>query len=140
MIRVINKVVVHCSATHPDMDIGAAQIRQWHIHRGWSDIGYHVVIRRSGFVEMGRPIEMVGAHTKGHNQDSVGVCLVGGINDNGDPDSNFTLEQLIALKGCINAYREKFGNIAVHGHRDFSDKACPSFDVQALISNNSSGF
>ena len=79
-MRKIDRIVVHCSATTPTMDIGVGTIRGWHVlERGWSDVGYHFVITRDGEVQTGRPIERSGAHAKGFNKHSVGICYVGGL-------------------------------------------------------------
>jgi len=90
--RPINLIVVHASYTPPSMDIGAETIRDWHVNdNGWDDIGYHYVITRAGEVEVGRPLEMAGAHVRGHNDDSIGVCLIGGMaEDESTPECNFT--------------------------------------------------
>ena len=82
-MRDINQIIVHCSATPPSMIVGADDIRKWHKARGWSDIGYHYVIKRNGVTEKGRDITRVGAHAKGHNEDSLGVVLIGGIDEDG---------------------------------------------------------
>jgi hypothetical protein len=77
-----NWIVLHCSATRASqVNIGAKDIRRWHKDKGWADIGYHYVIKRDGTLEKGRALDAVGAHVEGHNSDSVGVCLVGGLND-----------------------------------------------------------
>src|SRR5690606_114532 len=77
--RFINLLVIHCAATTPLMDIGAKEIDVWHKQRGWSKIGYHFVIRRNGVIEKGRDISEVGAHVEGYNKNSIGICMVGGI-------------------------------------------------------------
>ena len=77
-MRPLNRIIIHCSDTTASQDIKASDIRQWHIERGWSDIGYHFVIRRDGLIDLGRDISTKGAHAKGHNHDSIVVCLVGG--------------------------------------------------------------
>ena len=77
-MREINTFIIHCSDTYPDMDIGVEEIRRWHKERGWSDIGYHYVIRRNGKIEEGRNDGIVGAHAKGMNENSLGICMVGG--------------------------------------------------------------
>ena len=82
MINTPNKLILHCSDTPNTLDIGAKEIRDWHTAKpprgnGWSDIGYHYVIRRNGLLEYGRPEHKVGAHCRGHNQDSIGICFVG---------------------------------------------------------------
>tara|TARA_R110000851_G_scaffold10828_1_gene38541 strand:+ start:820 stop:1227 length:408 start_codon:yes stop_codon:yes gene_type:complete len=132
----IKLIVVHCAATPPDMDIGADEIRKWHTDKGWSDIGYHYVIRRSGDVETGRPESVKGAHTYGYNTNSLGVCMVGGVNAKGKPDANFTANQYAALERTLHSLTAKYPDAKVAGHRDFdSGKACPSFDVNAFWSS-----
>lgn len=132
-MREIRKIIIHCSATRPDMDIGADDIRRWHKNRGWSDIGYHDVIRRNGGIEEGRPLSRIGAHCKGHNKDSIGVCMVGGVDDQLAPENNFTDSQWKSLQRLIAAYAVQFPKATVHGHNEFSTKACPSFDVQEWL-------
>lgn len=126
-----NYIVVHCSATKPDQDIGAATIRRWHIEKGWSDIGYHDVIKRNGMREAGRDLYAVGAHVAGYNSASVGVCLVGGIDKNGKPENNFTDAQFKTLKRVITDYLKLWPHAIVQGHRDFPGvaKDCPCFNV-----------
>ena len=126
-------IVVHCSATKPSQDIDAAEIRKWHVEgNGWADIGYHQVIRRSGVIELGRPLHVSGAHAKNYNSRSVGVCLVGGIDDNGDPADNFTLQQMESLEITLHYWTRLYPTAEVLGHRDLPgvSKACPSFDVR----------
>jgi N-acetyl-anhydromuramyl-L-alanine amidase AmpD len=113
------------------MDIGAADIRGWHKMKGWSDIGYHYVIRRNGELETGRPLERAGAHVRGHNKNSVGVCLIGGVDDRGNPEANYTKEQWERLQAIVNILSHKFPSADVMGHNDlYSGKACPCFDVK----------
>jgi len=130
-MREIKKVVVHCSATSPDMDdVGADMIRDWHVQgNGWSDIGYHYVITRKGVIQEGRPIEKAGAHAKGHNADSIGICLVGGVDENDKPTANFSYQQYRALVSVLSLYPE----CDVVGHNELSSKECPCFDVKSFI-------
>ena len=72
-------ITLHCSATRPSQIAGVKEIRSWHKAKGWSDIGYHFVVRRDGRVEKGRPITQTGAHVQGWNTNNVGICLEGGI-------------------------------------------------------------
>mgnify|MGYP001137584974 CR=1 FL=1 len=132
MARVCDTLIIHCSATKPSQDIGAAEIRKWHLDRGFADIGYHYVIRRDGKVERGRKEERAGAHCEGWNARSLGVCLVGGVNDKGQPEDNFTPEQWSALDGLVRDILKRHPTIKrVIGHRDTgARKACPSFDVR----------
>ncbi len=131
-MRKINWLVIHTAATRPGMDIGAKEIRQWHKAKGWSDIGYHYVIRRDGRVEKGRPDARVGAHVAGHNRDSLGICLVGGVNDNLVPENNYTEAQWKALEELLHKLVQKYPEGKVRGHRDFPgvSKACPCFDAE----------
>ncbi len=132
-MRPIDLIVVHVSATPPDMDIGAAEIKQWHKDKGWSDIGYHAVIRRNGQVEDGRPIKRAGAHARGFNAHSFGICLVGGVDQDGKPDFNFTRHQMDSLLRLLDVIRNEFPDSETLGHRDLPgvSKACPCFNVRA---------
>lgn len=128
----VDYIVVHCSATKPEQDIGADEIRLWHRQRGWLDIGYHKVIRRDGTVEDGRPLHAQGAHARGFNDVSIGICLVGGINARGKPANNYTTEQLTALAALLDSLQMRHPRANVLGHRDLPNvaKACPCFDVK----------
>lgn len=131
-MREIKYIVVHCAATKPSQDIGVAEIRDWHVKgNGWRDVGYHYIIRRDGRVEDGRPIAQAGAHVAGYNSNSIGVCLVGGVDDKGQPEANYTSAQWEALKSKLRALKQQFPQAAIQGHRDFPKvaKACPCFDV-----------
>lgn len=130
--RPIDYIVIHCSATPPWSDIGAADIDRWHRERGWDSIGYHYVIRRDGSVESGRPESYVGAHARGFNGSSIGVCLAGGVDGQKNPQDNFTTAQMKALAQVIYELRGKYRSAEVLGHRDLPGvaKACPSFDVK----------
>jgi len=125
-------IVIHCADTPPKMDIGVAEIRQWHLKNGWSDIGYHFVIRRTGRLERGRPLDAVGSHVKGYNAISVGVCLVGGRQaKSGKPENNFTNEQWHQLYWVVSKLVEEYPDAKVVSHHDLDKgKACPSFDAQ----------
>lgn len=141
-MRVINKIIVHCAATKPSMDIGAKEIDRWHRERGWAAIGYNDVIRRDGTIEKGRDLdndgntdEEVGAHAKGFNTNSIGVCLIGGMAEDGSDDCNFTMRQYMALAVYIMEKQALYPQAEVMGHRDLPDvhKTCPMFDVKAWM-------
>ncbi len=134
--RRITEVIVHCSATPAGRDVTAADMRRWHKEeRGFADIGYHFVVRLDGKVECGRPLDVAGAHCRGHNSRSVGVCYVGGIGSDGRPADTRTPAQRQALLGILTALRRRFPVAVIHGHRDFAAKACPSFDATAEYRN-----
>lgn len=128
-----NWLVLHCSATRAIQDIGASDIRKWHRAKGWEDIGYHYVIRRSGKIETGRSRDVIGSHVQGRNADSIGICLVGGLNDDTyKPEDNFTPQQWEALEKLIRGLLKAYPSAKILGHRDFPGvkKACPCFDAR----------
>lgn len=140
----IKYIVIHCSATKAQQDIGRNTIADWHKAKGWNDIGYHFVIRRNGTLEMGRPLSDVGAHAYGYNRMSWGVCMVGGLDYLSKPYDNFTDAQFATLKTVIQVLKAIAPDAEVLGHRDLSPdinndgvidkwewlKACPCFDVK----------
>ncbi len=129
MKRKINKIIIHCSATPPSMDVDANTVDEWHKQRGWSGIGYHFFIKRDGQIELGRPLEKSGAHTKGHNKNSIGICYAGGVDSEMIPEDNRTSAQIASLLLLLRLLKNMFPTAIRHGHRDFSPKACPSFDA-----------
>jgi N-acetylmuramoyl-L-alanine amidase len=133
MNREIDLIVIHCAYTSPKMDIGVKEIDEWHRARGWNQIGYHYVVRRDGTVEHGRSVKTVGAHVKGFNAKSIGVCLVGGKMEGRDEDDcNFTRPQWRALDTLVGNLVGAYPDAKVCGHRDLDPmKTCPTFDVAA---------
>lgn len=133
MKRAINKIIIHCSATPEGRDVKTETIRAWHLKRGWSDIGYHYVIELDGSICEGRPLERTGAHCKGHNTGSIGICYVGGVDEEMNPKDTRTDEQRSALHSLLFDLTDNFPKATVHGHNEFSSKACPSFNVQTEL-------
>ena len=131
--RQIDKIIIHCTATPPYRDVSAAEIDAWHKGRGWSGIGYHGLIRRDGIFEPGRDIDRVGAHAKGHNRHSIGICLVGGLADDLLPSPEYTKAQWHRLNQLISQLELQYPDTDIIGHRDVANKACPSFDVAAWL-------
>lgn len=146
-MRRIDTIVVHCSATRPGSGVNAAVIDEWHRQRGWRGIGYHYVVLEDGTVERGRPVELVGAHCRGRNARSIGVCYVGGLDAAGRPADTRTPAQRKALAALIRELQQRFLIRKVMGHRDVSPdlngngradpeefiKACPCFDVREWV-------
>ena len=129
-MRHLDKIILHCSATREGQHITVETIRQWHLKRGWRDIGYHYVIYIDGSVHEGRPIEQVGAHTKGQNTGSIGICYVGGVEKDGKtPKDTLNELQETAMVNLIKALREEYWDMTLHGHNEYAAKACPSFKV-----------
>lgn len=112
------------------MDIGTKEIRRWHTAKGWKDIGYHYVILLNGEIEAGRTIDQIGAHTKGHNKDSIGICYIGGTDEDNNPKDTMYECQEDAMRELIFSLRVVADEeLTIHGHNEFSSKACPSFKV-----------
>ena len=130
MARKIDKIIVHCSATPEGKDYSVDTIRKWHLQRGFSDIGYHYIIYRDGSIHMGRDEFVIGAHCKGHNSNSIGICYIGGCASDGKtPKDTRTSEQRQSLLKLLKELKVKYPKASIHGHRDFANKACPSFDA-----------
>ncbi|AZY93927.1 lysozyme [Paracoccus sp. Arc7-R13] len=129
----IKYIVLHYSATYPDQDYGVADIRKMHLARGFNDVGYHYVIRRSGAVEKGRVDTTVGAHVAGHNTGSLGICCIGGIEGTTGPNvgvDNRTQAQKAATVKLVRELLAKHPSAQVVGHRDLGATQCPGFDVR----------
>lgn len=124
-MRNIKRRIYHCSASTPTMDIGVKEITTWHLDRGFNDIGYHIVVRKNGSIEFGRPFNVVGAHCKGYNRESIGICWVGGY---GGIDDR-TEAQKTTLKIVDKMLNAMLPESTPHGHNEFSSKTCPNFDV-----------
>ena len=137
---VTSAIVVHAADTPPTMDVGWKEINQWHTReRGWAAIGYHVVIRRDGTVEAGRPLDAIGAHVAGQNATSVGICMIGakGTYSGKDPYAHYTKDQMVSLVAVLKLLRGMYPDAKVCGHRDFDKgKQCPSFDVTNWYKEN----
>lgn len=137
--RMINKIIVHCTATPEGRPVSVAEIRSWHTlpkpkGNGWSDIGYHYVIGLKGECWNGRDVDLIGAHCENHNANSIGVVYVGGVDKNGKPKDTRTIEQKNALVKLLRELRRIYPKAKIYGHRDFSSKACPSFDAKSEYS------
>ena len=134
-MRKITEIIVHCSATAEFRDFGAADIDRWHRAQGWDCIGYHYVVKLDGTVQEGRPIERMGAHCKGHNANSIGICYIGGLTADGkEPKDTRTAAQKAALLSLIRRLKSNYPGAKVYGHRDFAKKACPCFEAKSEYS------
>lgn len=163
----IRKIVIHCSATPNGRSLrtptqtAAQVIDGWHKQRGFkrlegkrkafnphlAHLGYHFVIDVDGRVESGRAEGEIGAHVKGHNMYSVGICLVGGVTASGKHHAEFSEAQWSALHRLLRQLEAKYSHAKIYGHRDLSPdingdgtispnewvKSCPCFDVWAYL-------
>lgn len=128
-MRKIDEIFIHCSATPEGHDHDVGEIRKWHKQRGWRDVGYHYVIKLDGTVQEGRPLAAIGAHARGHNRHSIGICYVGGVDADMNPKDTRTDAQKVSLTNLITELCEEYPRAKVRGHNEVSAKACPSFDV-----------
>lgn len=144
--RKIDTIIIHCSATRQHTDVTVEDIRNWHVQeRHFRDIGYHFVVNERGRIFIGRPLEQMGAHCKSHNDTSIGICYIGGLNDQGEPADTRTPMQKLALRALITQLINEFAILDVYGHRDLSPdldgdgiiekeewlKQCPCYDAHA---------
>ena len=132
-MRKITDIIIHCSATPEGKPFTAADIDRWHRQRGFDGIGYHYVVCLDGSVHKGRPIEKPGAHCKGHNAESIGICYIGGCAPDGrTPKDTRTEAQRSALRKLVQELQKTYPGTTVHGHHEYNaGKACPSFNVRA---------
>tara|TARA_R110001606_G_scaffold70539_1_gene161249 strand:- start:18 stop:443 length:426 start_codon:yes stop_codon:yes gene_type:complete len=128
-MRDIDKIIVHCTATREGATVSLDTVRRWHLERGWSDIGYHYLILLDGTIERGRPEHTQGAHVRGYNKNSIGVSYVGGLDRNLSPKDTRTQDQKDSLHNLLSNLMASYEDATLHGHNEFSNKACPSFNV-----------
>jgi len=144
IVREIDHIAVHCTATPAGRAVTVEEIRAWHRAKGWSDIGYHFVVGLDGTIGVGRPKAQPGAHVQGFNARSIGVVYVGGLAANGSPADTRTAAQKAALLDLLRELKSVHRSAVIQGHRDFSPdrngngriepnewlKACPCFDAK----------
>jgi len=130
-MRSINEIIVHCSATREGQHIPVETIKKWHVEgRGWTDIGYHFYVELNGTIKKGRDIDKSGAHTKGHNRNSIGICYCGGVESDGKtPKDTRTEIQKESLLHVLKTLMAMFPLATIYSHNEFANKACPSFDA-----------
>ena len=135
-MREVNKIIVHCSATREGENFEVAEIRKWHLARGFNDIGYHFYIDLYGEIHKGRDINKIGAHCKGHNRNSIGICYCGGVEADGKTPKDTRLEcQKESLIAVLRTLKAMYPNAVIHSHNDFANKACPSFNATVEYEN-----
>ena len=141
--RRIDAIVIHCTASKPGVDLTVEDVRKMHKKQGWSDIGYHYLIRLDGRIENGRDVDLIGAHVADHNAHTIGVCYVGGLDNNGNPYDTRTQNQKDSLLSLLRMLRAAYPKAVIKGHRDYSPdkngngtvepsewiKACPCFSA-----------
>jgi len=131
-MRTINEIILHCTDTEAGKDYTVEEIERWHIQRGFTEIGYHYIIHPNGEISQGRDINKIGAHCKGHNAHSIGIAYIGGRRD-GKPADTRTPDQVSAMDRLILTLVEAYPIKRVTGHNNYSNKACPCFNVQEYL-------
>ncbi|MFQ5532045.1 MAG: N-acetylmuramoyl-L-alanine amidase [Candidatus Nanoarchaeia archaeon] len=128
-MRKIDKIIIHCSATVEGVNVSTSTIKRWHVQgRGWSDIGYHYIIGLDGAIDYGRPINRSGAHTKGENETSIGICYIGGLGKSKRAKDTRTEAQKKALIKILKTLTHIYPEASIHSHFEFANKACPCFN------------
>lgn len=142
-MRKINLIVIHCSATRCDRNYTEQQLTADHLRRGFSEAGYHFYIRKNGDIKTLRPLEKIGAHARGYNAHSIGICYEGGLDNHGIAKDTRTEWQRHSLRVLVRTLLLDYPEAKVVGHRDLSPdlnhdgeiepmewtKQCPCFDV-----------
>ena len=135
-MRTINLIVVHCSATQGNRMLSPEALDLMHRRRGFNGTGYHYYIRKDGTVHLTRPVERIGAHVKGFNANSIGICYEGGLDSEGHPADTLTPEQFEYLEQLLTKLLKLFPKAQLRGHRDMPGsvpKACPCLDCQSVF-------
>ena len=128
--RYVDTVHLHHSGTDYEHHDNIDFIRKIHVtERGWSDVGYHFFITKSGEVLEGRPLEKIPASIKGRNANVIAICLSG--------KEEFTPEQLNSLRMLCEEIASQYANeIKFYGHKEYAKTACPGYDYTRLLDLN----
>lgn len=136
--RAVHRVFLHCSASDHAHHDNVETLRQWHVvDRGWSDIGYHFLIRFSGELVKCRPLSKTPAAQRGHNTGSIAICLSGG--QNGKANAFTTKQEDTLLRLCTAINKAYAGRVTFHGHNEVSSKACPVYDYRSILNLDDDG-
>ena len=119
-MRKIDMIVIHCSATRADVPLSPRQLEEMHRQRGFDGCGYHYYVRRDGEICTMRPVDRPGAHAKGYNRHSIGVCYEGGLDEQGRPADTRTELQKRSLRVLVRVLAMDFQTRRIVGHRDLS--------------------
>ncbi|GAA0561451.1 N-acetylmuramoyl-L-alanine amidase [Chitinophaga japonensis] len=141
-MRTIKYIVIHCTATQPNATVEAIQ-RYWRTPKpngmNWKNPGYHYIIRANGDIEVLADESQATNGVAGHNQNSIHVSYIGGVDKQGYPLDTRTPEQRVVMKAMVKILKARYPGAIVQGHRDFLTpgtagwKDCPSFDVRTWL-------
>ena len=125
-MRQIKTIFLHHSLTRDSETVSWDAIRRYHTQAlGWSDIGYHAgieLINDRYEILLGRPFSKTGAHTRGHNRNSIGICMVGNFDLYFPPDEQWNLTMNF-IRDLMKIF--KISKKHIFGHCEFSSKSCP---------------
>ncbi len=130
-MRVINLIIIHCSATRVTREFSVEDLEACHLSKGYTTIGYHYYVTKDGKLHKCRPEDMPGAHARRYNAHSIGVCYEGGIDANGKHDDTRTPAQKRTMVKLLRALKYDYPDARILGHRDLPwvKKDCPCFDA-----------
>lgn len=145
--REVTEVVVHWTETPTNKNIGSEELNKIHLESGLKGIGYHYVIRRDGSLQRGRPVNIQGEHAliNNHDERSIGVVFVGGINvPSGTPNlENFvsvqslTRSQFNTFDHFCRSFYARFPGGQILGHNDIDPiENDPGFNVREYVLAN----
>lgn len=123
--REIKKVFLHCSDSDLPQHDCPFVIRDWHLQRGFNDIGYHFIITKDGTIHKGRSLARMPASQEGNNMGSIAICLTG--------KTIFSQMQLSSLQELCGEINQLYETITFHGHCEVSSKPCPVFDYKSVL-------
>ena len=122
-------IVIHCSATRCNKPYPVTTLIADHLER-FGYTGYHYYITRSGHTYQTRHENLKGAHARGYNAHSIGVCYEGGLDNDGRPADTRTEAQRQALRQLLLELKQRYPRALIVGHHDLNPmKACPCFDA-----------
>lgn len=129
--RKIKEIILHCSATAEGKNFHASDIDRWHKAQGWNCIGYNYIVDLDGTIEVGRNIDVSGAHAGSpHNSISMGICYIGGCDNTGKKAKDTrTPSQKESLYKLVHDLLLLYPNAKVICHNQLCAKACPSFKI-----------
>ena len=128
-------IVIHCSATRCNKPYPVTTLIADHLER-FGYTGYHYYITRSGHTYQTRHENLKGAHAKGYNAHSIGVCYEGGLDEHGAAADTRTPAQKRSLLALLRAIKADWPDALILGHRDLPNvhKDCPCFDAKSEYS------
>lgn len=127
-----NKIIIHCSDSQNAKEYPIEQLDKDHKARGFKGVGYHIVIQPDGEAINTRPLNAVGAHCLGQNDQAIGICLIG--------SDKFTQKQFDVLRYKLDSIYLTYGipKHKIYCHYQFDSaqkqgKTCPNIPINHLL-------